>query len=241
MKKQEQTLVIDNLEAARALRETQFLAYFLEPSSPSEVAKLAGIAANLMHHHAKRYLELGLLFEAKREAGKVFYQLTARSFKLPQNLLPANDEIAQTLSELSGAFAKAYERSDRINTYDDTDDVNYEYASFGTPQDYTPGVNHQDAATEARPTHFQARSFRLSTSSYCKLLREISDLIGNAIMDRSDDAAQCTLAFLAFEGSINDTPFGENSDLHNVNSFLPNVILGPKAKLENTADAATVL
>ena len=232
MKKQEQTLLIDNIEAARALRETQFLAYFLEPSSPSEVAKLAGIAANLMHHHAKRYLELGLLFEAKREAGKVFYQLVARNFKLPQNLLPADEEIAQTLSELSSRFVKAYERSDRINTYDDAD---FEYASFGSPQDYVPGVNHQDAATEARPTHFQARSFRLSASSYTKLLREISDLIGNAIMDRSDDAAQCTLAFLAFEGSINDTPTSENSDLHNVNSFLPNVILGPKARLENSA------
>ena len=238
MRKQEQTLVIDNPEAARALRETQFLAYFLEPASPSEVAKLAGIAANLMHHHAKRYLELGLLFEAKREAGKVFYQLTARSFKLPQNLLPADEEIAQTLSELSGAFSKAYERSDRKNIYDDAD---FEYVSFGAPQDYIPGVNHQDAESEARPTHFQARSFRLSPSSYGKLLREISDLIGNAIMDRSDDAAQCTLAFLAFEGSINDTPFGENSDLHNVNSFLPNVILGPKAKLEKTANSATVL
>ena len=208
------------------------------PSSPSEVAELAGIAANLMHHHAKRYLELGLLFEAKREAGKVFYQLVARSFKLPQNLLAADEKIIHTLSELSSAFAKAYERSDRINTYDDAD---FAHVSFGSPKDYTPGVNHQDAATEARPTHFQARSFRLSASSYCKLLREISDLIGNAIMDRSDDAAQCTLAFLAFEGSINDTPANENSDLHDVSSFLPNVILGPTPKLEKAADTATVL
>ena len=77
MKKQQPILIIDNPEAAKAVREAQFLGYFLEPSSPSDVAKRAGIAANLMHHHANRYLELGLLFEVKRENRKVFYQLRA--------------------------------------------------------------------------------------------------------------------------------------------------------------------
>jgi hypothetical protein len=222
MKKLQTVLVIDNPEAARAVREAQFLGYFLEPSSPSDVAKRANVAANLMHHHANRFLELGLLFEVKREDRKVFYQLTAQNFRVPKHLLPADEEMVQGLQELSSAFAKAYERSDRLNSSPD-------YLNFGfadtIPEDQQPSNDKE--ALEARPAHYQMRSFRISTSSYRRLVCQLADLIIDAETESSKDGAQCTIALLAFEGSILGTPVNEGWELLHMKSHVPGVRMVP--------------
>jgi DNA-binding transcriptional ArsR family regulator len=77
---QQQEIILTDPEAPRALRDNDLVGEFLEPTSPSQIAKKKGLAANVVHHHAKRLLGLGLLFEANRKAGRVFYQLTARRF-----------------------------------------------------------------------------------------------------------------------------------------------------------------
>jgi hypothetical protein len=223
MKKQQPILVIDNPEAARAVREAQFLGYFLEPSSPSDVAKRANVAANLMHHHANRFLELGLVFEVKREDRKVFYQLTAQNFRVPKHLLSADEEMADGLQELSSAFAKAYERSDRLNTSPD-------YLNFGfadtIPEDQQPSNNNKESL-EARPAHYQMRSFRISTASYRKLVCQLADLIIDAETESSKDGAQCTVALLAFEGSVLGTTSTDGWELLHMKSHVPGVRMVP--------------
>jgi hypothetical protein len=224
MKKQQTVLVIDNPEAARAVREAQFLGYFLEPSSPSDVAKRANVAANLMHHHANRFLELGLLFEVKREDRKVFYQLTAQNFRVPKRLLPTDEEMTQSLHELSSAFSKAYERSDRLNSSPD-------YLNFGfadtIPEDHDQPNSNNDEPLEARPAHYQMRSFRISTSSYRRLVCQLANLIVDAETESANDGAQCTIALLAFEGNVLETASTEGWELLHMKSHVPGVRMVP--------------
>lgn len=73
--------------------------------------------ANLAHHHAKRHVALGLLTEVKREQGRVYYQLTARTFKYRNSLLPAGDpdeHAAVTLGLLHEAFLAERAACDRL-------------------------------------------------------------------------------------------------------------------------------
>ena len=98
---QQDSLPITDLAAARALRQGgDFLAHFITPVSPSDVATKLGMAANLAHHHATKLAALGLLFEQRREGGKVFYQLAAREFRVLSGLLPPGDEDGSGTSDL---------------------------------------------------------------------------------------------------------------------------------------------
>ncbi|GAA5501247.1 hypothetical protein Dxin01_00979 [Deinococcus xinjiangensis] len=75
-------------EVARALRQyTDFLTLFVEPTSPTQAAKAAGMAPNLAHHHVGKLADLGLLFEQRREGGKVFYTDCAPFHNIPQRAL----------------------------------------------------------------------------------------------------------------------------------------------------------
>ncbi|MCP2014570.1 hypothetical protein L1280_001721 [Deinococcus sp. HSC-46F16] len=47
-------LVLTDPEAANALGQTAFLGHFRDPASPSEVARLLGMPANLAHHHVQK-------------------------------------------------------------------------------------------------------------------------------------------------------------------------------------------
>lgn len=227
MKKQQAALVIENPEAIKALRETSFMGLFLEPNSPSEVAKVVGISANLMHHHAKRYLELGLLFEAKREAGKVFYQLAAKNFKIPWELIPSDDLVSKPLQDLSGAFTKAFERSSRLTSESPT----FHMIGFAEPENEDVQTKSTiDNMLEARPAHYQMRSVQLNASSYRALVQQISDLITDIEMENSSDTAQCTISLLAFEGSVFDVP----TDSHVVQSYLPDIRIRPNSSTQET-------
>ena len=63
-------LTVTGEAAARALTQShRFLGHFLTPQSPSEVAAQLGMAANLVHHHARKLAGLGLLREERREGG----------------------------------------------------------------------------------------------------------------------------------------------------------------------------
>jgi hypothetical protein len=221
---QKNTMTVTDAEAARALRDVPFLGYFIEPASPSDVAKTAKVAANLVHHYAKRCLELGLLFKVKREDRKVFYQLTALNFRVPKRLLPADEEMVQGLQELSSAFSKAYERSDRLNSSPD-------YLNFGfadtIPEDQNQPRSNHDEPLEARPAHYQMRSFRISTSSYRKLVCQLADLIIDAETESAKDGAQCTIALMAFEGSVLGTPVNEAWELLHMKSHVPGVRMVP--------------
>jgi DNA-binding transcriptional ArsR family regulator len=114
---QRDELTVTREDQAVALQDVGFLSHFLTPASPSDVARRLGMAANLAHHHAKRHAELGLLEEAKREAGKVYFQLVARVFKHARALIPVEDPnygVKTSLSLLQRHFSAPYERSDRF-------------------------------------------------------------------------------------------------------------------------------
>jgi hypothetical protein len=214
---QKDIITVTDIEAARALRGVGFLPQFLEPASPSDVAKQAKVAANLVHHHAKRCLELGLLFEAKRQGGKVFYQTAARNFKVPRGLLENEDKIGVTIRNLSSAFMQAYEKSDRLTNSED-----YEYDVYGY-SDPIPQLHDETkpdiGSGEARPSHFQAITVRLSPSSYQELVRKIAVLL-NKTKPEPKEGVACTIGLMAFEGLIPDE-FGQfETESRFINSFM---------------------
>jgi hypothetical protein len=216
---QKDIITVTDVEAARALRGVGFLPQFLEPASPSDVAKQAKVAANLVHHHAKRCLELGLLFEAKREGGKVFYQTAARNFKVPRGLLENEDKIGVTIRNLSSAFMQAYEKSDRLTNSEDYEFDFYGYDKYEPQQTEAPPVSKSG---EARPAHFQAITVRLSPSSYQELVRKIAILLNETKPEPKDNVA-CTIGLMAFEGLIPDE-FGQfETESRHLNSFVPGV------------------
>lgn len=171
-------MIVTRPEQARALQDSGFLGRFLEPASPSVVARHLGISASLAHHHAKRHASLGLLNEVKREQGKVYYQLAARTFKHPRSLTPAGDPDEYTvvsLGLLRERFLQAYERSDRIEGGESPNWHVYRFDRKGMPEEAQS--KRSAAAVEDRPAHFQARTLRLSGRRYRQLVRYIARLI----------------------------------------------------------------
>jgi hypothetical protein len=218
MQEQVAEIVVTTPEAAAALRDIPILPRFVQPASPSDVARDTNTPANLVHHHAKRALELGLLFETKREDRKVFYQLAARTFKHARDLLNVEEQEIEEMKQLSDAFVKAYMRSDRIAGHLDPEYSIYGFGdtrSGGNIEDLKPEFTPFES-TEARPAHFQARTFRLSAAAYKTLIQSISSLIMKAEPDSKKDADSCSFAFLAFDGELREG----HSDSQNINSFL---------------------
>ena len=221
---QKDIITVTDVEAARALRGVGFLPQFLEPASPSDVAKQAKVAANLVHHHAKRCLELGLLFEVKREDRKVFYQTAARTFKVPRNLLENEDKIGMTIRNLSSAFMKAYEKSDRLTN---SDDYKFDIYGYSDPIPKLLDETKPDVGSgEARPTHFQAVTVRLSSSSYQELVRKIAILL-NETKSEPKDGVACTIGLMTFEGLIPDEFGLFETESRFINSFIPGDDLMP--------------
>ncbi len=218
---QKQELILTNPEAARALRDNELLGEFLEPSSPSDVAKKTGQAANVVHHHAKRFLELGLLFEAKRETRRVFYQLTARCFKYDHNLLGEASEDME-LTELKTAFVRAYQRSSSLEGRE----IDYSSHLFADrsefPNQHQAMLIHKaenPARTEkleAHPAHYGFRTFHLSAKKYQELVKKVTMLIVECDDEPSSNDGLCTIALLAFDGAIREGGTGSAA----LNSFI---------------------
>lgn len=207
--------VLTTEDQARAVQDAGFLGQFFKPASPSEVAKKLSMPANLAHHHAQRHAALGLLQVVRREGGRVFYQLSARTFKVPHTLLPAGEpggQAAATLIGLYERFLKAYRRSDRLAKDHDPD---WDLHSFGERE--TPPAELPVPAVEAHPAHLQTRTLSLSAASYQKLVRGIADLLQEAEFERRSDATPCTLAFLGMDGPLQPG----SQDSRHMTSFVP--------------------
>ncbi|WP_420597281.1 winged helix-turn-helix domain-containing protein [Deinococcus sp.] len=220
---------ITDLAAARALRQDdEFLKYFLEPISPSDVAPRLGMAANLAHHHANKLADLGLLFEARREGGKVLYQLVAREFRVPSDLLPPGDEAGNgtaNMRKLSDEFLHAYERSWR--TMKEGEEDIYGFGAKDQPVSLPPQPD--SPAVESYPTHFDALTVRLTPARYQQLARALSALLDEAMNEANDDVKAkknatgqtCTLAVLAFQKQMPaPEPEKSVSISRNLDSFL---------------------
>jgi len=151
-------------------------------------------------NHARKLADLGLLVEAKREGGKVYYQLAAREFRVPSDLLPPGDEAGNgtaDLRELSAAFLHAYERSwDRMHAGEE------DIFGFGDADYPARPLPVPDApAAEPCPTHLDRLSLRLTPGRYVRLVREITALLDQAAAeDLRAEGPLCTVAVLAFQG-----------------------------------------
>jgi DNA-binding transcriptional ArsR family regulator len=198
---QQDEIIITNPDAARALRDTRLLAYFLEPQSPSVVARRIGQPANLVHHHVKRCLELGLLMEQRRQGRRVYYQLVAKTFKCRRSLLGVEEDEGAFVRDLTSAFMDAFVRSDRLHGNQDL-----EYAARGFER-VPDALSDSDARvalserSEARPAHLVSRTLKLQPETYLKLVRDITRLVLEAESKSTLDGA-CTLSFLAFDGVV---------------------------------------
>ncbi|WP_019010459.1 winged helix-turn-helix domain-containing protein [Deinococcus aquatilis] len=214
-------LRITDPRQARALRQQHhFLARFLTPHSPSDVAASLGMAANLAHHHARKLAELGLLVRLERQGGKVRYQLAAREFLMASSLLPPEDRQGngtKDMQELSEAFLHAYERSWRSMQTDE--DGNFSFGDHITP---APPISFlQKSAAEPYPTHLDALTLRLTPERYARLAHALSSLIAEAATEPLTDEGQaCTLAVLAFEGIPGEMSGEMRGISRRLNSFL---------------------
>jgi len=216
----DQLRITDPKQAAALRQSSLFLARFLTPQSPSDVAASVGMAANLAHHHARKLAALGLLIRLDIQRGKVRYQLAAREFLVASSLLPPEDgqgNGTKDMQELSEGFLQAYERSWR-SMQTDEDDI----FSFGNPLLPAPPISFlQKSAAEPYPTHLDALTLRLTPERYARLAHALSSLIAEAAAEPLTDEGQaCTLAVLAFEGM----PGGGEAEMkglsRSLNSFL---------------------
>ncbi|ANE42506.1 winged helix-turn-helix domain-containing protein [Deinococcus puniceus] len=212
---------ITDAAQARALRQQHhFLARFLTPHSPSDIAVSVGMAPNLAHHHARKLAGLGLLIRLERKAGKVAYQLAAREFVVASRLLPPEDGLGNgtaDMRELSAAFLHAYERSWGVMQGDEDGTF-----SFGDHIIPAPPISLLDKpAVEPYPTHFDALTLRLTPERYARLARALSNLIAEVAAEPLTNEGQaCTLAVLAFEGVPGEAGGEMRGMSRRLNSFL---------------------
>ena len=213
--KQQDELILTNPEAARALRDSAIFAQFLEPNSPSEVARKTGMAANLVHYHANRLLELGLLFEAGREDGRVLYQTVARTIKHADSLL-GTEMQADTMHVLSKAFLKAYAHSSHLAGDDSTEFHVYGISKSSDPLERQQPQFANGESAEPRPAHFQARTLKLSGEQYRAFISKVAHLMLELESETDKNAEQCTFTFIGFDGLMQGF-----ADSQTIDSFVP--------------------
>ena len=209
---------LTNPEAARALRETPVLHGFLMERNPSEFAKACGMPANLVHHHVKRGLELGLMLETRREAGRVYYQLAAKQFTYSRTLLGLEEKVTTLLETVSTAFLEAYRASEAETS--NADDPDYEVVEFElgkTPFCKPPTAQHSAAQLEGYPAHLESRTLYLTPKSYQTVVRELSKIIAALEPELGADSDLCTVTLLGCKG---ERQLGHNNS-HSITSFVP--------------------
>jgi hypothetical protein len=214
--KQQDELILTNPEAARALRDSAIFPQFLEPKSPSDVARRTGMAANLVHYHANRLLELGLLFEAGREDGRVLYQTVARTIKHADSLL-GTEMRADTMHLLSTAFLKAYEHSSHLAGDDSTEFHVYGIAKASDPLKRQQPQFMTGESVEPRPAHFQARTLKLTGEQYRAFISKVAKLMLELQAETNKNAEQCTFTFIGFDGVMREG----FADSQTIDSFVP--------------------
>lgn len=220
MQQQVPELVLTDPEAAHALMNVAFLGRFREPASPSDVARGVGMPANLAHHHAQKCLRLGLLFEAGRKKGKVLYQLTARSFRIPRELAgDGRGQFERSVQQLAQAYLSAYEKSESFVSGEGA----WSVCTFGGDEANDPPVQPlHDETEEPRPALFTQRTVKLTPQRYRELLSRLSELVQAVESERDKvGAATCTVAVLGFEGVAHEGL--EDDSLSYSSFFTPDV------------------
>lgn len=214
-------LTLTTEAAARALAQSHsFLGHFLTAHSPSEVAAKLGVAANLAHHHVRRLETLGLLRQERREAGRVYYRLTAQQFRVSRELLPPGDpdeNAVRTLREVSAEFLNANARS---WSYSSGKDEGAVYGFESAPHEVElPGT--ESGSNEPHPTHLDALTLRLTPERYRKLALALSALLSEAYTQgQSSSGEVCTLAVLAFRDTRSEMQDGRGI-ARGTSTFLP--------------------
>ncbi|BDP43470.1 transcriptional regulator (plasmid) [Deinococcus aetherius] len=209
---------------ARALRgDIELLGRFLSPASPSDVAVTLGQPANLVHHHARKLMEFGLLREVRREGGKMFLQLVAREFRFPFALLPPLDGEGKDalVQALTSTFLRAYGRAWRQSHEGDEEIVGF--GDRERPAPLPPLPTHP--AQESHPPHLDALSLRLSRERYRSLVQAISALLDEAAAEGRQDLGGdrgevCTVTLLASRGALQHDPAHFRGVSRDVSSFL---------------------
>ena len=198
---QKDRIRLTNPEAARTLRDTPVLHHFLYERNSSDVAKQLNMPANLVHHHVKRGVELGLLTETKREGKRIYYQLTAKEFTHSRNLLEYQEVMQLALNSLSSAFLPAYEASEAQCTV--ANDPDLHTIGFVEPSSLPPKPKRlEPEVIQDYPAHFQARTVRLSPLQYKRLLREMHKIINDITLESGSDANPCTLTLIGYQGTL---------------------------------------
>ncbi|MFC4453670.1 winged helix-turn-helix domain-containing protein [Deinococcus sonorensis] len=215
-----ESLPISDPGAARLLRQNHaFLSLFVHPKSPSEIAKRAGMAPNLAHHHARKLAEAGLLREVNREGGRVFFQVTAQAYRVPWSIMPPTDETGGTFAELNKlniTFRRAYERSVfRLNSNEEWTVGFTEFAEAHPPVPTTAAL-----PMETHPTHFDALTLNLTAERYRTLVLDIMALMTAAVDDLQDGGQPCTIALLAYQGTLDEQNESTGRLARQTSSFL---------------------
>jgi len=164
------------------------------------VATQLKMPANLAHHHVGKLSELGLLFEQRRESGKVYYQLSAREFRVPSNLLPPGDESGNGRAQmpaLSAEFLQAYERSWNKMQTGQEDMYGFGDTLYPATQDTLP----ESISREPYPTHADMLTLRLNPERFAQLANALSKLLDEAQAEGHGEGNACTFAVLAFAAS----------------------------------------
>ena len=212
---QKDRIRLTNPEAARTLRYTPVLQEFVNERNSSDVAKELNMPANLVHHHVKRGVELGLLFETKREGKRIYYQLTAKEFTHSRNLLEYQERMTSALNLLSSAFLPAYEASE--SQCAEANDPDYHTIGFVEPATLPPKPKRpEENIVQTYPAHFQARTAYLTSAQYKQLLREMNKIINDINPQRSNDAKPCTLTLIGFQGELR----AGHDNAEDISSFL---------------------
>ena len=174
--------------------------------------------ANLVHHHVKRGLELGLMIETRREAGRVYYQLAARQFTYSRTLLGLEEKVTTLLETVSTSFLEAYRASEAETS--NAHDPDYEVVSFElnkTPITAPPVAQHTATQLEGYPAHFESRTLYLTPKSYQTVVRELSRIIAALEPELGAGSDLCTVTLLGYKG---ERQLGHNNS-HSITSFVP--------------------
>jgi hypothetical protein len=167
------------------------------------------------------------LEEVKREGGKVYYQLVARTFKHDRSLLPAGDPDEHTTVMtvlLRERFLQAYEQSDRFSPAGGPSWHTYSFDREALPEE--PRERSRAEAAEPQPAHFQVRTVSLAPRRYRELVRGIARLINDAEAEHEEQAQPCTIAFLAMAGVLQEG----STDSSYLSTFVPPAEEGDEPK-----------
>ncbi len=205
MSPQVSELLLTDPEAANALSQAGFLGHFRLPTSPSDVARELEMPANLAHHHVQKFVRLGLLFEAGRERGRVLYQLSALTFKVPANISLAARQLDtlfdRSVRHSTDALLEACHRSSRLNDHPGP----WAICHFGDSERLPPALPQPVSSAEARPAYSVRRTLRLTPERYRQLLARLDALIQTEeSQGDAPDTELCTLSAFAFEGGAGE-------------------------------------